>query len=41
MYHMSHTSASVRSSTYSLLIKHLKQRPDCWRVVMPGENTSK
>ena len=36
MYHMSHSSNSVRSATYSLLLKHLKQRPDCWKVVLPG-----
>ena len=38
MYHMSHNSNSVRSTTYSLLLKHLKQRPDCWRVILPGIN---
>ena len=39
MYHMSHSSNSVRSATYSLLLKHLKQRPDCWKVVLPGINS--
>lgn len=37
MYHISHPSTAVRAATYSLLLKHLKQRPDCWRAILPGE----
>ena len=37
LYHMSHTSKSVRDVTYKLLLRHLTARPMCWKVVMPGE----
>ena len=37
LYHMSHSSKSVRDATYKLLLKHLTARPMCWKVVMPGE----
>merc|ERR1719481_906770 len=36
LYHLSHTSNSVRNLVYTLLLRHLKQRPDQWRHVMPG-----
>jgi len=36
LYHISHSSSGVRTITYNLLLKHLKQRPDCWRTILPG-----
>ena len=38
MYHLSHSSNSVRNLVYNLLLRHLKQRPDQWRHVLPGIN---
>ena len=36
MYHMSHSNNSVRTITYNLILKHLKQRPDSWRTILQG-----
>ena len=33
---MSHGNSQVRTVSYNLLVKHLKQRPYCWRDVMPS-----
>lgn len=36
LYLMSHGNSQVRTVSYNLLVKHLKQRPYCWRDVMPS-----
>ena len=36
MYHMSHSNSNVRTLAFSMLVKHLKQRPHCWKDVMQG-----
>ena len=36
LYHLTHSSKSVRDLTYKLLLRHLTARPMCWKVVMPG-----
>jgi len=36
VYHLTHTSTQVRTSAYTLLLRHLKHRPDSWAALLPG-----
>jgi len=36
VYHLTHASTQVRSAAYTLLLRHLKHRPDCWPALLPG-----
>ena len=36
VYHLTHTSTQVRTSAYTLLLRHLKHRPDSWVALLPG-----
>jgi len=36
VYHLTHTSTQVRTQAYTLLLRHLKHRPDSWSALLPG-----